>query len=101
MPQPTDRSGESRRRKTCFRKIRQLCALCRMRAIVVLVDESDKHWIFKTHDDIPDLEQAIQHPQTHTYDDFEPLPPSSRRIPATQPSQRQITMLAPPSFRRD
>lgn len=29
-----------------------------MRAIVVLVDESDKHWIFKTHDDIPDLEQV-------------------------------------------
>jgi hypothetical protein len=58
MPQPVDPSGESRRRKTCFRKIRQLCALFRMRAMVVLVDKSDRHWIFKTHDDIPDLEQV-------------------------------------------
>jgi hypothetical protein len=47
-----------RRRKTVFRKVRQLCRMFRLRAIVVLVDESDRQWIYKTDDHIPFLDQV-------------------------------------------
>lgn len=47
-----------RRRKTVFRKVRQLCHMFRLRAIVVLVDDSDRQWIYKTDDKIPFLDQV-------------------------------------------
>ncbi|KAF5862042.1 hypothetical protein ETB97_012188 [Aspergillus alliaceus] len=94
MDSPTPKCGEGRRRKTVFRKFRQLCNAFHMRAMVVLVDSENRQWVFKTHDDIPGVEQALRHPPTQTLDDF-------HLLNRNQPRQRPDTMVAlqPPTFR--
>ena len=58
MDEPQTQRTPDRRRKTVFRKIRQLCHMFRLRAIVVLVDDSNRQWIYKTDDHIPYLDQV-------------------------------------------
>ncbi|KAE8159248.1 hypothetical protein BDV40DRAFT_303409 [Aspergillus tamarii] len=95
--------GEGRRRKTVFRKFRQLCDLFNMRAMVVLTDSENRHWIFKTHEDVPGVQQAMEHPRTQTYDDFHLMNYSNgariRRDSRPQQQESQVT-LQPPTFRR-
>jgi hypothetical protein len=55
---PQARYGEGRRRKTVFRKIRTLCTLFNLRCMVILVDDSNRQWIFKTHDEVPGTDQV-------------------------------------------
>jgi hypothetical protein len=53
MELQTPKSSEGRRRRTVFRKLRQLCNEFDMSAVVVLSDNLNRQWIFKTHDDVP------------------------------------------------
>lgn len=55
---PPARYGEARRRKTVFRKIRTLCTLFNLRCMVILVDDSNRQWIFKTHEEVPGTDQV-------------------------------------------
>jgi hypothetical protein len=55
---PPARYSEARRRKTVFRKIRTLCTLFNLRCIVILVDNSNRQWIFKTHKEVPRTDQV-------------------------------------------
>lgn len=55
---PPARYGEGRRWKTVFRKIRSLCALFNLRCMVILVDDSNRQWIYKTDDEVPGTDQV-------------------------------------------
>jgi hypothetical protein len=51
-------SSEGRRRRTVFRKLRQLCQEFNMEAVVVLTDSMNRQWIYKSHDYVPAMRQA-------------------------------------------
>jgi hypothetical protein len=58
MELQTAKSSEGRRRRTVFRKLRQLCNEFDMSAVVVLSDNLNRQWIFKTHDDVPAIREV-------------------------------------------
>jgi ABC-type enterochelin transport system ATPase subunit len=58
MEPQTSKSSEGRRRRTVFRKLRQLCNEFDMAAVVVLTDSMNRQWIYKSHDYVPAMRQA-------------------------------------------
>jgi rRNA maturation protein Rpf1 len=49
----------ARRRKTVFRKLRQLCLQYNYKAVVLIADEhGNTQWLYKTHDRIPGFDQV-------------------------------------------
>ena len=83
------KSAEGRRRRTVFRKLRKFCNEFDVCAVVVLTDNMNRQFIFKTHDDTPVFGnvsivrairaswtnhwQILEHPRTRTNDDFQAL----------------------------
>jgi hypothetical protein len=52
MEPQTSNSAQGRRRRTVFRKLRQLCDEFDLSAMVVLIDNAGRQWIFKTDDNV-------------------------------------------------
>ncbi|OJJ66302.1 hypothetical protein ASPBRDRAFT_48958 [Aspergillus brasiliensis CBS 101740] len=73
-----------------------------MKAMVVITDSDNRHWIFKTHEDVPGVQQALDHPRTQTHDDFYLLNSSkgTRVRHEVRPQQPLQVTLQPPTFRR-
>ncbi|KAK1145170.1 hypothetical protein N8T08_004603 [Aspergillus melleus] len=77
MNNQVSKSAEGRRRRTVFRKLRKFCNEFDVCAVVVLTDNMNRQFIFKTHDDTPAFGNILEHPRTRTNDDFQALGPLS------------------------
>ncbi|EEP83057.1 predicted protein [Uncinocarpus reesii 1704] len=66
--------GYTQRRKTVFRKLRQLLVVFRLRAFIVLSDGDDNHYCLRSHKGYPppDLVQLLPE-TTRTLDDFQKI----------------------------
>ncbi|EED21205.1 hypothetical protein TSTA_084360 [Talaromyces stipitatus ATCC 10500] len=93
----------ARRRKTVFRKLRQLCLQYNYKAVVLIADEQgNNQWLYKTHDQIPGLEQIQEHPRTkNNNDDFLPLTSADTVDSADNRHQLDLLRaLTPPTFNK-
>lgn len=58
MERQASKPSEGRRRRTVFRKLRQMCGELDMAMVVVLSDSMNRQWIYKSHDYVPAMRQA-------------------------------------------
>ena len=56
MANLSDSLNENRRRKTIFRKVKQLSDTYNMKAFVFLLDKEGNYWIYRSHGNMPIIE---------------------------------------------
>ncbi|KAK6815468.1 hypothetical protein RU639_008658 [Aspergillus parasiticus] len=87
-PQPMveRRRPDHRRRQTVIRKLRRLCDDYNAKVVIVMTEPNNRQWIYKSHDDVPGIQQAIFHPRNRNIYDFAVMNQTDE-----QGRQRQVT----------